>query len=273
VNHLIILNAIKTKIAMPEILFELKEGVASLALNRPEKLNAMNRSMALELQDQLLACDENDSVRAVLLTGTGRAFCSGQDLSEFPSDRLPDFEKVIDEYYNPVIRLLKNIRKPVLCAVNGIAAGAGANIALACDIVVAVSSASFVQAFSKIGLIPDCGGTFFLPRLIGLQKATALMMLGDKISAAEAERMGMIYACFEEADFIIKSQQVASMLAKLPTAALILTRKALLQSSTNKLEEQLELEKKFQHKAGQTEDFKEGVTAFLQKRVPVFSGK
>jgi len=258
---------------MPEILFELKEGVASLALNRPEKLNAMNRTMALELQDQLLACDENDSVRAVLLTGTGRAFCSGQDLSEFPADRLPDFEKVIDEYYNPVIRLLKNIRKPVVCAVNGIAAGAGANIALACDIVVAVSSASFVQAFSKIGLIPDCGGTFFLPRLIGLQKATALMMLGDKISAAEAERMGMIYACFDETDFVERSQQVASALAKLPTAALILTRKALLKSSTNKLEEQLELEKNFQQKAGQTEDFKEGVTAFLQKRAPAFSGK
>jgi 2-(1,2-epoxy-1,2-dihydrophenyl)acetyl-CoA isomerase len=227
--------------------------------------------MALELQDQLLACDENDSVRAVMLTGTGRAFCSGQDLSEFPSGSLPDFEKVIDEYYNPIIRLLKTIRKPVLCAVNGIAAGAGANIALACDIVVAVSSAGFVQAFSKIGLIPDCGGTFFLPRLIGLQKATALMMLGDKISAAEAEKMGMIYACFEESDFTVKSP--GCIYAKLPTTALILTRKALLESSTNKLEEQLELEKKFQQKAGLTHDFKEGVTAFLQKRAPVFSGK
>jgi 2-(1,2-epoxy-1,2-dihydrophenyl)acetyl-CoA isomerase len=258
---------------MPDILFELKDHVAQLSLNRPEKLNAFNRTMALELQDQLLACDEDDSVRAVLLTGSGRAFCSGQDLSEFPSDRLPDFEKVIDEYYNPVIRLLKTIRKPVLCAVNGIAAGAGANIALACDIVVAVSSASFVQAFSKIGLIPDCAGTFFLPRLVGLQKATALMMLGDKISAAEAERMGMIYACFEENDFAEKTNQLAATLAKLPTAALILTRKALMEYSTNKLEEQLELEKKSQHKAGQTRDFREGVTAFLQKRAPIFTGK
>src|SRR5664279_3286479 len=216
---------------MSEILFEIREQVAHLSLNRPEKLNAFNRTMALELQDQLLACDEDDSVRAVLLTGSGRAFCSGQDLSEFPADRLPDFEKVIDECYNPVIRLLKTIRKPVLCAVNGIAAGAGANIALACDIVVAVSSASFVQAFSKIGLIPDCGGTFFLPRLIGLQKATALMMLGDKVTAAEAERMGMIYACFEEADFPVKAIAIAATLAKLPTVALILTRKALLESS------------------------------------------
>src|SRR5450432_1034649 len=240
---------------MPEILFELRERVAHVSLNRPEKLNAFTRSMALELQDQLLACDENDTVRAVVLSGVGRAFCSGQDLSGFTLDQLPDFEKTIHKNYNPVIRLLKTIRKPVLCAVNGIAAGAGANIALACDIVVAVSSASFVLAFSKIGLIPDCAGTFFLPRLVGLQKATALMMLGDKISATEAERMGMIYACFEETDFTEKTNQLAATLAKLPTAALILTRKALMESSTNKLEEQLELEKKFQHKAGQTRDF------------------
>jgi 2-(1,2-epoxy-1,2-dihydrophenyl)acetyl-CoA isomerase len=258
---------------MSEILFEIRDQVAHISLNRPEKLNAFNRSMALELQDQLLACDENDTVRAVLLTGTGRAFCSGQDLSEFPPDTIPDFEKAIDEYYNPVIRLLKTIRKPVVCAVNGIAAGAGANIALACDIVVAVSTASFVQAFTKIGLIPDSGGTFFLPRLVGLQKATALMMLGDKISAPEAQQMGMIYACFEENEFVEKSSLIASTLAKLPTAALMLIRKALLESFTNNLEEQLDLEKKFQQKAGNTKDFREGVTAFLQKRVPVFTGK
>jgi 2-(1,2-epoxy-1,2-dihydrophenyl)acetyl-CoA isomerase len=258
---------------MSEILFELKDNIAVLTLNRPEKLNALNRSMALELQDQLLACDENDAVRAVLLTGAGRAFCSGQDLQEIPPDRIPDIEKDIDEKYNPIIRLLKTIRKPVVCAVNGIAAGAGANIALACDIVVASSSAAFVQAFSKIGLIPDCGGTFFLPRLIGLQKATALMMLGDKISASDAERMGMIYASFDEVDFVEKTHLIAATLAKLPTVALMLTRKALLESSTNNLEEQLELEKKFQEKAGSTHDFKEGVSAFLQKRTPAFIGK
>lgn len=258
---------------MPEILYHLNEGVARLSLNRPEKLNALNRSMALELQDQLLVCDENDEVRAVLITGSGRGFCSGQDLTEFPPGHPPDFEKVIDENFNPVIRLLKTIRKPVLCAVNGIAAGAGTNIALACDIVVAVSTAQFVQAFSKIGLIPDCGGTFFLPRLIGLQKATALMMLGDKISATEAERMGMIYACFEETEFTEKVNELALVLAKLPTRALMLTRKALLESSTNNLEQQLELEKKFQNKAGHTKDFTEGVAAFLQKRLPVFTGK
>jgi 2-(1,2-epoxy-1,2-dihydrophenyl)acetyl-CoA isomerase len=258
---------------MSEILFEVREQVGCITLNRPDKLNAINRSMALELQDQLLACDENDSVRAVMLTGAGRAFSAGQDLTEFPPDTLPDFEKAINEIYNPVIRLLKTIRKPVLCAVNGIAAGAGANIALACDIVVAVSTASFVQAFSKIGLIPDSGGTFFLPRLIGLQKAAALMMLGDKISASEAERMGMIYASYEENEFVEKSGRIAATLAKLPTVALVLTRKALLESSTNTLEEQLDLEKKFQQKAGHTKDFLEGVTAFLQKRAPQFTGQ
>jgi 2-(1,2-epoxy-1,2-dihydrophenyl)acetyl-CoA isomerase len=258
---------------MSEILFEVREQVGCITLNRPDKLNAFNHSMALELQDQLLACDENDAVRSVMLTGAGRAFSSGQDLSEFPPDTLPDFEKEINETYNPIIRLLKTIRKPVLCAVNGVAAGAGANIALACDIVVAVSTASFIQAFSKIGLVPDSGGTFFLPRLIGLQKATAIMMLGDKISAAEAEKMGMIYTSFEENEFVEKSGQIASNLAKLPTVALVLTRKALLESSTNTLEEQLDLEKKFQKKAGHTKDFLEGVTAFLQKRTPQFTGK
>lgn len=258
---------------MSEILFELKGDIACLTLNRPEKLNALTRNMSHELQDQLLICDENDIVRSVILTGAGRAFCSGQDLTELPPGQVPDIEKSIDENYNPIIRLLKTIRKPVVCAVNGVAAGAGANIALACDIVVAVSSASFVQAFSKIGLIPDCGGTFFLPRLVGLQKATALMMLGDKISASEAERMGMIYACFDESEFAEKVQQIATTLAKLPTVALMLTRKALLESSTNTLEEQLDLEKKFQQKAGMTMDFKEGVTAFIQKRLPVFNGR
>jgi 2-(1,2-epoxy-1,2-dihydrophenyl)acetyl-CoA isomerase len=258
---------------MPDVPFELKDGIARLSLNRPEKLNAFTRNMAIELQDHLLNCDENESVRAVVLTGVGRAFCAGQDLSEFPPDQLPDFEKGIDENYNPTVRLLKTIRKPVLCAVNGVAAGAGANLALACDIVVAASSAYFTQAFSKIGLIPDCAGTFFLPRLIGLQKATALMMLGDKVSASDAERMGMIYASVDDAGFEAKTLQIATALASLPTTALILTRKALIESSTNNLEQQLELEKKFQHKAGHTEDFKEGVAAFLQKRAPVFKGK
>lgn len=256
-----------------DVLLEKKNGVARIVLNRPDKLNAFNRNMALGLQQYLKDCDEDETIRSVLLTGTGRAFSSGQDLGEFPGGRLPDFEKVIEEYYNPVVRLLRTIRKPVLCAVNGIAAGAGANIALSCDIVVATASASFVQAFSKIGLIPDCGGTYFLPRLIGLQKATAFMMLGDKISAAEAVQAGMIYKSFEDDLFETSAAQIAGSLARLPTTALILTRNALLQSYTHTLDQQLETEKKLQARAGHTADFKEGITAFFEKRLPAFSGK
>lgn len=256
-----------------DILLEKKNGIARIILNRPEKLNAFNRGMALGLQEKLTACDADDAIRSVVLTGSGRAFSSGQDLSEFPAGTLPVFEKVIDEYYNPVIRLLKSIRKPVLCAVNGIAAGAGANIALACDIVVAKASASFVQAFSKIGLIPDCGGTFFLPRLVGLQRATALMMLGEKIGAEDAARYGMIYQYYEDDRFEEAVNEISASLAMLPTTALILTRTALLQSSGNTLDQQLELEKSYQDQAGHTRDFKEGVTAFLEKRLPVFTGK
>jgi len=258
---------------MSTIQFELKNSIGYVALNRPEKLNAFNREMALELQDRLLACDEEESLRVVVLTGMGRAFSAGQDLSEFSTTARPDFETVIGETYNPIIRLLKTIRKPVICAVNGIAAGAGANVALACDIVVAASSASFIQAFSKIGLIPDSAGTFFLPRLIGLQKATALMMLGEKVTAAEAEKMGMIYACYEDGELENKTNLLAEKLASMPTTALYLTRKALMESSSNSLEEQLELEKKLQAKAGQTRDFVEGVSSFLEKRNPLFTGK
>jgi 2-(1,2-epoxy-1,2-dihydrophenyl)acetyl-CoA isomerase len=256
-----------------DILLEKKNGIARIILNRPEKLNAFNRSLSLGLQEQLKSCDAEDDIRCVVLTGSGRAFSSGQDLGEFPAGKLPDFEKVIDSYYNPIIRLLKTIRKPVLCAVNGIAAGAGANIALTCDIVVATASASFVQAFSKIGLIPDCGGTYFLPRLVGLQKATAFMMLGDKISAAEAEKYGMIYKAYEEKEFETSVNQIAAVLSMLPTRALMLTRAALMQSFGNSLEQQLELEKGLQHEAGHTADFKEGVTAFFEKRRPAFIGK
>jgi 2-(1,2-epoxy-1,2-dihydrophenyl)acetyl-CoA isomerase len=256
-----------------DILLEKKNGIARIILNRPEKLNAFNRSLSLGLQEQLKSCDAEDAIRCVVLTGSGRAFSSGQDLGEFPAGKLPDFEKVIDSYYNPIIRLLKTIRKPVLCAVNGIAAGAGANIALACDIVVATASASFVQAFSKIGLIPDCGETYFLPRLVGLQKATAFMMLGDKISSAEAEKYGMIYKSYEEKEFESSVSQIAAVLSMLPTRTLMLTRAALMQSFGNSLDQQLELEKGLQREAGHTADFKEGVTAFFEKRRPAFIGK
>jgi 2-(1,2-epoxy-1,2-dihydrophenyl)acetyl-CoA isomerase len=260
--------------SMPEdVLLEKKNGIARITLNRPDKLNAFNRSMSAQLQEYLKSCDADETVRCVVLTGTGRAFSSGQDLGEFPAGQLPDFAQVIEQYYNPVIRLIKSIRKPVVCAVNGIAAGAGANIALSCDIVVAAASASFVQAFSKIGLIPDCGGTYFLPRLIGLQKATALMMLGEKISAAEAAQMGMIYKSFEDNLFEESVVQIAGALARLPTTALVLTRQALLQSHTNTLDDQLNMEKRLQDQAGHTADFKEGIIAFFEKRLPSFTGK
>jgi 2-(1,2-epoxy-1,2-dihydrophenyl)acetyl-CoA isomerase len=248
-----------------DLLLEKKDGVARIFLNRPDKLNAFNRSLALGLQEELKNCDADDSIRCVILTGTGRAFSSGQDLGEFSEENPPVFEKVIETYYNPIIRLLRTIRKPVLCAVNGIAAGAGANIALSCDLTVATASASFVQAFSKIGLIPDCGGTYFLPRLVGLQKATAFMMLGDKVSAAEAERTGMIYKCFEDNIFEESAVRIAETLARLPTQALVLTRQALQQSFVNSLEQQLQLESQLQARAGRTADFREGITAFFSR--------
>jgi 2-(1,2-epoxy-1,2-dihydrophenyl)acetyl-CoA isomerase len=254
------------------LLLHKQNRIARITLNRPEKLNAFNRDMALALQQELKNCDADDAIRCVVLTGAGRAFCSGQDLGEFRGE-LPEFETVIETCYNPLVRLLKSIRKPVLCAVNGIAAGAGANIALACDIVVAAASASFVQAFSKIGLIPDCGGTYFLPRLVGLQKATALAMLGDRVSAGDAEQLGMIYKCVADDQFEQEVDRIAGTLAGLPGTALMLIREAMMQSFTNGLDEQLEMEKQLQGRAGRTGDLREGLNAFLEKRPPRFTGK
>ena len=252
---------------------EIKSGVAILTLNRPEKFNAFNRAMALALQQQLDATATDDSVRCVLITGNGKAFCAGQDLGEVTGDNPASFEVILKEHYNPIIRKIRNHPKPVIAAVNGIAAGAGANLAICCDIVVASSVASFVQAFSKIGLIPDCGGTFFLPRLIGMQKATALMMLGDKVSAEEAEKLGMIYRHFPAETFMNEAIQLAENLAKMPTKAFTLTKQALNASMGHNLEQQLQLEDQLQWQAAHTEDYQEGVSAFLEKRIPTFNGK
>src|SRR6187397_2463451 len=186
---------------MSSILLEVKDAVAIIRLNRPEKFNAFNREMALSFQNVLDDCAADKNIRAVYLTGNGKAFCSGQDLGELLGENPPGFEVILADHYNPIISRIRNIEKPVVCAVNGVAAGAGANIALCCDVVVAVESATFIQAFSKIGLIPDSGGTFMLPRLIGFQKASALMMLGDKVNATEAEHLGMIYKYFLDEDF------------------------------------------------------------------------
>jgi len=250
-----------------------ENGVAKIVLNRPDVLNSFNKEMALAFQKTLQDCEKDNSVRAIHITGSGRAFCAGQDLAEVVSTDGPDLNSIVKDHYNPIISILRSIEKPVICAVNGVAAGAGANIALACDIVFAGTSASFIQAFSKIGLIPDSGGTFFLPRLIGLQRATALMMLGEKVKAAEAVQMGMIYKACEDEDLQKVSLDCAISLAKMPTKGLGYTKRALNLSLFNNLDDQLDVEELLQTKAGQTEDYREGVNAFLEKRSPEFKGR
>ena len=258
---------------MSSILFEIKESVAVITLNRPEKFNSFNREMALLLQGKLDEAAASKEVRCIYLTGAGKAFCAGQDLAEVVDPNGPGMNKILCEHYNPIITRLRNLPKPIVCAVNGVAAGAGANIALACDIVVAKESASFLQAFSKIGLIPDSGGTFTLPRLIGFQKASALMMLGDKVSAIDAEKMGMLYKVFSDETFAVESWKLTTTLASMPTKALAYIKHVLNASVQNNLEEQLLLEDTYQQKAAATKDFKEGVSAFLEKRKADFKGE
>ncbi len=259
---------------MPSIELQVENGVARVTLNRPETFNSFNREMALLLQKTLDDCNSNDEIRAIVLTGNGKAFCAGQDLNEVTSPELnPGFRKILEEHYNPIVERIRSIEKPIIAAVNGVAAGAGANIALACDIVVAIETASFIQAFSKIGLIPDSAGTFFLPRLIGLQKASALMMLGDKVSANQAEQLGMLYKVFSTETFDEEVTKLALKLAKMPTKALGLTKRLLNQSMVNNLEQQLAMESDLQIEAAESEDYSEGVSAFIEKRKPEFKGK
>ena len=259
---------------MKSITTRIESGVATLTLNRPEVFNSFNGKMALLLQNQLDACEADPNIRAIVITGQGKAFCAGQDLKEVTTPELhPGFKKILEEHYNPIITRIRNINKPIIAAVNGVAAGAGANIALACDITVAAESSSFIQAFSKIGLIPDSGGTFFLPRIIGRQMATALMMLGDKISATDADKMGMIYKSSPDENFADEALAIASRLSKMPTVGLGLTKRALNKSLTNDLDMQLAVEDLLQTAASNTEDYKEGVQAFLEKRKPNFKGK
>ena len=255
------------------ILLKIENKVAYITLNRPEVFNSFNREMALSLQSILNDCEINDTVRAIVLTGNGKAFCAGQDLKEVTSPELnPGFKKILEEHYNPIITKIRAIKKPIVAAVNGVAAGAGANIALACDIVVAHEKVSFIQAFSLIGLIPDSGGTFFLPRLIGFQKASALAMLGDKIGAIEAERMGMIYKSVTLEEFDETINKLSLKLANMPTKALGFIKELFNQSMTNTLDEQLALESRLQIEAAESEDYKEGVAAFIEKRKPEFKG-
>jgi len=258
---------------MSTVLLHIDNGVAYLTLNRPEKFNSFNREMALALQQQLDACEKDESVRCIYITGNGKGFCAGQDLAEATDPQGLDFAKIVTEHYNPIITRLRNIEKPIVAAVNGVAAGAGANIALACDIVVATESASFIQAFSKIGLIPDSAGTVFLPRLVGMQRAAALMMTADKVTAQEAATMGMIYKSFADDVFEGETKKLATQLAQMPTKGIGLTKRLLNESYSNSFQQQLEREKEVQVEAGTTYDFKEGVNAFLEKRKPEFKGK
>ncbi|WP_417236674.1 enoyl-CoA hydratase-related protein [Bizionia paragorgiae] len=253
---------------------KIENKIAFITLNRPEVFNSFNREMALRLQSVLDDCENNPEVRAMVLTGNGKAFCAGQDLKEVTSPELnPGFKKILEEHYNPIITRIRKIKKPIIGAINGVAAGAGANIALACDIVVAHEKVSFIQAFSLIGLVPDSAGTFFLPRLIGFQKAQALAMLGDKISAEEADKMGMIYKMIPLESFDEEVNKLALKLANMPTKALGLIKELFNSSMTNTLEQQLALESKLQIEAAQTEDYAEGVSAFIEKRKPEFKGK
>lgn len=256
---------------MAHILTEIREGVLTITLNREEVLNSFNRVMAAELMSALTGAAKDAQVRAVLLTGAGRAFCAGQDLADVKPNE--DLGGIVHECYNPIIRAIRNLEKPVVCAVNGVAAGAGANLAIACDITFASKKASFIQSFSKIGLIPDSGGTFFLPRLVGLQRATALTFLGEKLGAEEAERIGLIYKAVEPEELQAKAFETAKYLASQPTRGFALTKSGFNQSAKNDLNAQLEVERGLQTAAGKTADYNEGVRAFLDKRAPQFTGK
>lgn len=257
---------------MPSILFEVKDAIGCITLNRPDKLNSFNREMALLMQGKLDECKSKE-IRCVYITGAGKGFSAGQDLAEVTEPDSPGFNVILSEHYNPIVTKIRKLEKPVVAAINGVAAGAGANIALCCDVIVAAQSASFIQAFSKIGLIPDSSGTYMLPRLIGWQKASALMMLGEKVTAEEAERIGMIYKYFPDETFSENAMNIAKYLAQMPTKGLAYTKRVLNSSMTASFEEQLKQEDIFQLKAAQTEDYKEGVKAFMEKRKANFKGE
>ncbi|MBN2732347.1 MAG: 2-(1,2-epoxy-1,2-dihydrophenyl)acetyl-CoA isomerase [Balneolaceae bacterium] len=253
---------------------DLNQNILQLTLDRPDRLNSFTEPMAGQLQEALQEAAENDEVRCVLLTGNGKAFCAGQDLPEVV-DKGEDYElgKTVQNTYNPIIKAIRHLEKPVVCAVNGTAAGAGANIAFACDIVLAADNAVFVQSFSKIGLIPDSGGTFFLPRLVGVQRANIMYLLDEKISPEKAVKMGLIYKAVPSDKLMDEADKICQKLASMPTKGFGLYKRAINQSFANNLDNHLDLEADLQTQAGATHDYHEGVQAFLEKRKPEFKGK
>ena len=260
------------------IAFNIDQGVAQLTLNRPDSLNSFTTAMHGEVREALTQAAQDSGVRAVLITGKGRGFCAGQDLSDRAvapgkDGEIPDLGYSIETYYNPLIRLITSMEKPVICAVNGVAAGAGANIALACDIVIAARSASFIESFAKLGLIPDSGGTWILPRLVGMARAKGLAMLGPRIKAEQAEAWGMVWQCVDDEELMPAALGLAQQMATQPTLGFAYTKKAFALSATYSLDEQLEVEKELMYTAGRTHDYQEGVAAFLEKRQATFKGE
>jgi 2-(1,2-epoxy-1,2-dihydrophenyl)acetyl-CoA isomerase len=258
------------------ILFSSEDGIARLTLNRPERLNSFNDAMHAEVRDALARVKANTSLRVLLLTGAGRGFCAGQDLGDravAPGAEPVDLGASIERNYRPLVLALRRLPLPVVCAVNGVAAGAGANIALACDIVVAAKSASFIQAFSKIGLIPDSGGTYFLPRLVGTARAIGLSMLGERLIAEQAAEWGLIWQCVDDNELHATVEKLLRTLAGAPTAGLAATKRAIYTSADNTLETQLDLERDLQGELGRSADYQEGVIAFTAKRAPRFTGR
>ena len=255
------------------IIIENKRSVRFIVLNRPHAFNSFDREMGSAFQQALDNAGSDDSVRCIVIKGEGKAFCAGQDLKEVTAPDAPNFRVIVEETYNRSIKRICSIKKPVIAAVNGVAAGAGANIALACDLTIATESASFIQAFSKIGLIPDSGGTWWLPRLVGMQKAKEMAFFGNKVGACEAEKMGLIYKCVDDEQFVDTVDAIATKLAAMPTLALGLTKVAFHEGMNSELEEQLARELDYQFIASESDDYTEGVASFLEKRTPNFKGK
>ena len=258
------------------ILFSIAEGVARLTLNRPDRLNSFNNQMHAELREALAQLRADSAARVLVLTGAGRGFCAGQDLSDrnvIPGADPVDLGASVEKNYKPLVLALQNLAVPTICAVNGVAAGAGANLALACDLVIATRSASFIQAFSKIGLIPDTGGTYFLPQRVGIARAMGLALLAEKLSAEQAAAWGLIWACVGDSEFSATVDKLAALLASAPTKALVRTRQAMRAAHMNTLEQQLDLERDTMRELGHGHDYREGVAAFMEKRTPRYTGE